>query len=90
MKIKSGVGRYRDYDMEKSRGDTVYSVVAVNSTPDGKVCGGVNNRCARLQYTDKHIRSLAEFAWVGGNSKQCYSMSKIKKTGSGRKILILF
>ncbi len=66
MKIKSGVGRYRDYDTEKSRGDTVYSVVGVNSTPEGKTYEVVNNRCARVQYTEKQIRSLAEFAWVGG------------------------
>ncbi len=66
MKIKSGVGRYRDYDTEKSRGDTVYSVVEVHTSPEGKVYDVINNRCARVQYNEKQIRSLAEFAWVGG------------------------
>ncbi len=66
MKIKSSVGRYRDYDNEKSRGDTIYSVVGVNSTTEGKIYEVINNRCARVQYTEKQVRSLAEFAWVGG------------------------
>ncbi len=68
MKIKSGVGKYRDYDTEKSRGDTVYSVVAVqaSTTGEGKVYEVVNNRCARLKYKEKELRQLMESALVGG------------------------
>ncbi len=66
MKIKSGIGKYRDFNMENPRGDTVYSVVRVENGADGRMYEVVNNRCARVMYTEQQLRSLMEFSWVGG------------------------
>ncbi len=67
MKIKSGVGKYRDFKPDAARGDTVYSVVEVADNGDfGKVYEVINNRCARVQYTEKELRQLMGSALVGG------------------------
>ncbi len=67
MKIKSGVGNYRDYNPENARGDTIYNVVGLVETNEhGKVYEIINNRCARLMLTEDQLLHLADFAWVGG------------------------
>ena len=67
LKIKSAVGKFRDMFPEKARGDKVYSVVRVIKIDDLEpVYETINNKCARVFYSEKQIISLAQFAWVGG------------------------
>lgn len=67
IKIRSGVGNYRDFNTTEPKGETVYSVVRVlKLNADTEIYEVVNNRCARVFYTAKQLAALAEFNWVGG------------------------
>jgi len=67
IKIRSGVGHYRDFNTKEPKGETVYSVVrAIQLHKDCVIFEVINNRGARVFYTAKQLASLAEFNWVGG------------------------
>ena len=67
MKIKSGVGNYRNFNTDNPKGDTVYSVVrAIDIDGVGRIYETINNRCARVFYLEKQLAALSQFAWVGG------------------------
>lgn len=67
IKIKSGVGNYRNFNTESPKGDTVYSVVrAIDIDGVGRIYEVINNRCARVFYFAKQLVALAQFSWVGG------------------------
>ena len=67
IKIKSGVGNYRNFNTDDPRGDTVYNVVrAFDVEGMGRIYEVINNRCARKFYTGKQLVVLSQMAWVGG------------------------
>ena len=67
MKIRSGVGNYRNFNTDDPRGDTIYSVTkAFEVDGIGQIYEVVNNRCARKLYTKKQLIALCQMAWVGG------------------------
>lgn len=67
IKIKSGVGNYRNFNTDDPRGDTVYNVVrAFDVEGIGRIYEVINNRCARKFYTGKQLVVLSQMAWVGG------------------------
>lgn len=67
MKIKSGVGNYRDYDMKYARGPIIYSVVRViNTAAYGRIFEVISNMCARTLCTEEQVRVLADLGIVGG------------------------
>lgn len=67
LKIKSGVGNYRNFNMDNPKGDTVFSVVRVVEVEGiGRIYETINNRCARVFYTEKQLLALMQFNWVGG------------------------
>lgn len=67
IKIKSGVGNYRDFNTVEPRGEKVYSVVrALRLNDDNVIFELINNKCARVFYTVKQVIALAQFHWVGG------------------------
>ena len=67
IKIKSGVGNFRDFNTIEPRGEMVYSVVRAMRIDDENVIFEViNNKCARVFYTAKQLAALAQFHWVGG------------------------
>ena len=67
IKIKSGVGNYRNFNTDDPRGDTVYNVVrAFDVEGMGRIYEVINNRCARKFHTGKQLVVLSQMAWVGG------------------------
>ena len=67
IKIKSGVGNYRNFNTDDPRGDTVYNVVrAFDVEGMSRIYEVINNRCARKFYTGKQLVVLSQMAWVGG------------------------
>lgn len=67
IKIRSGMGNYRDFNTNEPKGEVVYSVVRVICLKDDvPLFEVVNNKCARVFYTAKQLAALDEFNWVGG------------------------
>lgn len=67
IKIKSGVGNYRNWNTQDSRSDTIYSVVrAVDVQDAGRIYEVINNRCGRIFFSRKHLVALSTMAWIGG------------------------
>lgn len=67
IKIKSGVGNYRNFNTDSPKGDTVYSVIRVVEVEGiGRIYETINNRCARVFFSEKQMLALIQFSWVGG------------------------
>lgn len=67
IKIKSGVGHYRDYNAHTNKGDTVYSVVRAVSVDDKIILYEViNNRCVRMFVTPTVLLGINKLYLVGG------------------------
>lgn len=67
IKIKSGVGNYRNYDENTEKTGSVYSVVRVIDIEDvGRVYELISNKCARIIFTEKQLIELSKLAWIGG------------------------
>jgi len=67
IKIRSGVGNYRDLNTVDPKGDTVYHVVRALKLDDTQtIYEVVNNKCARVFYSENQLRALAQFSWIGG------------------------
>ena len=67
MKIKSGVGNYRNFNTENPKSDTIYSVTrAIKLNDSDTLYEVINNKCGRVMMTGKHLAVLASMAWVGG------------------------
>lgn len=67
IKIKSGVGHYRDYNSHTNKGDTIYSVVRAVSVDDNIILYEViNNRCARMFVTPTILLGINKLYLVGG------------------------
>ncbi len=67
LKIKSGVGNYRDFNSITPKGETIYSVVrAVMIDNEYRLYELINNRCGRVMYTPTQLRTMMELSCVGG------------------------
>lgn len=67
LKIKSGVGNYRNFNTENPKSDTVYSVTrAIKLNDTETLYEVINNKCGRVMMLGKHLAVLASMAWVGG------------------------
>ena len=67
LKVKSGVGNYRNSNTDIEKKGTVYSVVrAINLSENERVYEVINNRCARIIFKEKHLLELCQLACVGG------------------------
>lgn len=67
IKIKSGVGNYRNYDDNTEKTGSVYSVVRVIDIDDvGRVYELISNKCARIIFTENQLIELSKLAWIGG------------------------
>ncbi len=67
LKIKSGVGNYRNYAENTGKNGTVYSVVRVIYFENfGRVYELISNKCARFFFKEAAVLELSKLAWVGG------------------------
>lgn len=67
MMIKSGVGNYRHFNSENTKGNTIYSVVrAIDIDGVGRFYEVINNRCSRIIFKESQLVVLSQLALVGG------------------------
>lgn len=67
MKIKSGIGNYRNYDEQTEKIGTVYSVVrAIQVDQAVRVYEVISHKCARILLMPKQLLELSKLAWIGG------------------------
>lgn len=67
IKIKSGVGNYRDFNDETTMKGTVYSVTrAIDINDSTRVYEVISHKCARIIMSEKNLLALSKLAWIGG------------------------